>query len=254
MVMAFEQARSPKSENNIPTAARNDTAPSLDQQIKPVPIATTVEIPILMYHHIRDFVDQSDTIGTNLSVAPAKFADQLDSIENMGYTTTTFHEIQQGLIPQKPIILTFDDGYSNFYENAFPELKKRQMKAVSYVITGYDSSDYLSQERMKELDLYGIEIGSHTISHPDLTKISLEKLKLELTNSKSTLEQILGHDVISFCYPAGKQSSGVVSAVREAGYLYATTTKYGLGDFSSENLLLSRYRLNADTNIIGFLK
>ncbi|MFA6963608.1 MAG: polysaccharide deacetylase family protein [Patescibacteria group bacterium] len=256
-MLAFEQAQSLKSEVVNPTKseeATTTTAPSPDQRIEAAPVAMPTEIPILMYHHIRDFVDTSDQIGTNLSVSPAKFATQLELIKSKGYTTTTFEEIASGQAPSKPIILTFDDGYSNFFESAYPALKLEQMKAVAFVITGETSSDYMTETQIREINTNGIEVGSHTISHPDLTKISQEKVSLELKDSKIALEKILGHNIVSLCYPAGKENSEVVSTAREAGYFYAVTTKYGIGDLKSDNLLLSRYRVNADTNIAGFLK
>lgn len=216
-------------------------------------IPATTELPILMYHYIRDYNDSRDQIGVNLSVSPANFATQLDLINSRGYTTTTFAELDSGLKITKPIILTFDDGYQDFYDNAFPELRKRGMKAVCFIITDKDSKEYLTSSEISELSSYGIEIGSHTISHPDLSTISLARAQNEIVESKATLENIIGKPVISLCYPSGKYNENVVNLAKEAGYKYATTTNSGIGKFISP-LELNRYRVSSSSNIGAFIK
>ena len=211
-------------------------------------------IPILMYHHIRDFNDATDTIGTNLSVDPVTFAAQLDYIKSKGYHTVTFTDLESGNLPDKPVILSFDDGYENFYTNAYPALKSRDMKSVNFIITGSLADDYMTETQIKELSDNGFEIGAHTVSHPDLSTATSARAIREITVSKSTLETITGKKVISFCYPSGKYNPEVEKEVKDAGYLYATTTKGGLADLSTDTLELSRYRVNHDTNIESFFK
>ncbi|MFA4996236.1 MAG: polysaccharide deacetylase family protein [Patescibacteria group bacterium] len=213
-----------------------------------------LSMPVLMYHHIRDFSDPNDKIGTNLSVSPEKFAKQLDLIKNEGYTTITFNDLSTGNTPTKPIILTFDDGYENFYQNAYPELKKRGMIGTVFVIVNdIGKNDYLSEKEIKEINSNGIEIGSHTLSHPDLSTSSSSRAQEEISSSKKALESLIGNNVISFCYPSGKFSEETAQIVKETGYKYAVTTKSKLTTF--ENLFeLNRYRVNSDTSISGFLK
>ncbi|MEI7792328.1 MAG: polysaccharide deacetylase family protein [Candidatus Berkelbacteria bacterium] len=234
----------------VPVAAGTIATAKTDVQV----IQKNKTIPILMYHHIRTFNDPADTIGTNLSVDPSAFASQLDYIKAQGYTAITFYDLSQGSLPDKPVILTFDDGYENFYENAYPELKSRGMKAVSFIITGSMSGDYMTEAQIKELSDNGFEIGAHSISHPDLSTATLDRSTREITISKSTLETIIGKKVISFCYPSGKYNDAVEKEVKDAGYIYATTTKGGIANFSGDNLALSRYRVNHDTNIESFFK
>ncbi|MCX6808204.1 MAG: polysaccharide deacetylase family protein [Candidatus Berkelbacteria bacterium] len=251
-----------RKESKAPlTPVETDTL-SQDDMVKNTPITSLPNlvggqnrIPILMYHYIRDLNDPSDKIGTNLSVSPANFAKELGILQAHDYTTVTFEEIAQNpaLTVKNPIILSFDDGYEDFYTAAYPELKKHQMKAVSYVITGKVGGEYMTAAQIKEISDYGIEIGSHTISHPDLRTLNGQKLKSELTESKATLEAITGKTVISFCYPSGKYNDMVVAAVKNAGYLDATTTNPGLSNF--DNLFeLSRYRMNPTTELSGILK
>jgi peptidoglycan/xylan/chitin deacetylase (PgdA/CDA1 family) len=235
-------------QNNTPIATTNSTeAPSKSK-------LTNLKIPILMYHHIRSYNDPSDKIGTNLSVTPADLSEQLNLIQQRGYTTITFDDLANGNIPEKPIILTFDDGYSNFYQNAFPLIKSHKMKAVSFIITGYiGGSDYMTTEQIKEISDYGIEIGSHTISHPDLSTLSEKSSRSQIFDSKKTLENMLSKPVISFCYPSGKYTAETESLVKEAGYTFATTTKGGITTFG-DDFALNRYRVNNDTNISSYIK
>lgn len=210
-------------------------------------------IPIFMYHYVRDYSDTADPIGVNLSVSPKKLADQLDLLKKDGYTTITFNDLLTNNLPTKPVILTFDDGYKDFYQNAFPLFKERKMTAVSYVISDLlGKSQYMNSAETKLINDYGIEIGSHTLSHPDLTKISDNGVKSELSESKTALEAIIGKKIISFCYPSGKFSAIVEAEVKDAGYLYAVTTQTGVAKLNAP-YLLSRYRMNADTNISNFL-
>jgi len=210
------------------------------------------EMPIFMYHHIRDYDKKDDAIGFNLSVPPSSFSNQLDSMIEKGYTTVNFQDIENGNMPDKPIMLTFDDGYQNFYTNAYPELKKRNMKAVVFVISGFNSGDYLTREQILDLSQNNIEIGSHTISHPDLSIVSTEKAQNEISESKRMIESIIGKTILSFCYPAGKYNEKTIEAVRNE-YKYAVTTNPGVSTFEN-HFELNRRRVNNDTNINAYLK
>jgi peptidoglycan/xylan/chitin deacetylase (PgdA/CDA1 family) len=246
------------------TEARQEAEKTIDNPIAEAELKTPIvenaqpineipNIPILMYHYIRTVVDQNDTLGINLSVEPTKFAEQLDEIQKNGYETINFYNIEQGNIPTKPIILTFDDGYKDFYTTAYPELRKRNMTAVVYVIANNDGANYITTDQIREIADNGIEIGSHTLSHIDLSTANTTKASNEISQSKTRLESIIGKNVISFCYPAGKYTLETIEIVKGAGYKYATTTKSGIADFDGP-LELSRYRMNSDTNIKKYIK
>jgi peptidoglycan/xylan/chitin deacetylase (PgdA/CDA1 family) len=210
-------------------------------------------IPILMYHYIRVVTDPNDELGFNLSVTPDKFAKDLDYLQDRGYTTINFSDIENGNIPEKSIILTFDDGYEDFYRNAYPELKKRGMTAVSFIIVNKNSEGYMKREEIKELSDNGIEIGSHTLSHPDLSTLTKERAKKEITESKTKLEEIINRKVISLCYPSGKFTEETSDIAKEADYQFATTTKSGIGQFKTP-FSLSRYRMGPNTDISRLIK
>lgn len=214
---------------------------------------SSLNIPILMYHHIRDYTDPSDPIGVGLSVSTVKFTSQLDKIKDKGFHTITFNDIENGDIPSKPIILSFDDGYENFYQNAFPALKQRGMTAISYVISGKKDSNYMTENQIREISDAGIEIGDHTISHPDLSTLTEQKQRTEIFQSRDNLEKIIGKKIISFCFPSGKYNETTLALIKEAGFVFATTTKPGQAHFD-KLFELQRYRMNHDTNIDLYLK
>jgi peptidoglycan/xylan/chitin deacetylase (PgdA/CDA1 family) len=207
-----------------------------------------------MHHHIRIYNNPKDKIGDYLSIPPDKFKTELDLIEKLGYETVTFQDIVEHHIPPKPIMLTFDDGYEDFYQFAFPELQKRNMKAVIYLITSkLNTSDYMTTDQIKEMLPYHIEVGAHTVTHPNLTRLQERELTQEIEESKSFLEQLTGKPVISFCYPGGNYNPHVRSAVEKAGFLFATTTRRGDAYFEHP-FDLARDRINFDTIIEGYFQ
>lgn len=237
---------------SVDTTLSSEPKP-VNDEVKVTEVAQSVSLPIFMYHYIRVVADQSDAIGIGLSVTPERFASQLDTIIQKGYKTITFNDVASGNIPDKSIILTFDDGYQDFYTNAFPELKKRGMTAVVFIITDETSPNYMTSNEIKELADNGIEVGSHTLTHPDLSSASDQRANNEITQSKSKLEAITGKAIISFCYPSGKHSDSNIKTIETAGYKYATTTKSGRADFN-DPFLLNRYRITEDVNIGAYLK
>lgn len=224
---------------------------------QPLTVAKKIELtalPILMYHHIRVYKNAKDIVGQRLSVDPAHFAEQLDEIKKLGYQTVTFKDLADGNIPAKPIILTFDDGYRDVYEYAYPELLKRNMTAVFFIITDVIGDPaYMTSAQIQDLSKHDFEIGSHTLTHPGLALLKPDKQKTEIFDSKTKLEKLLGQPVISFCYPYGNYNDETVKLVKEAGYLYATTTKTGEAETQSP-FLLKRLRMPDAANTLNLLK
>lgn len=236
----------------LPTA----TIPTI---VKTAADLADLKLPILMYHHVRDQDDPKDSPGNFLTATTKQFSQQLDYIQKAGFTPVTFQELEQGIMPQKPIILTFDDSYIDFYKYAYPELKKRHLSAVIYVITGKLNTDkFMTSDEILELSKNKkIEIGSHTVTHP-IYKINLRTLndadlKKELVDSKNYLEKLTGIPVISFAYPAGKYNLHVRLAVKNAGYDFSVTVNPGYAPFK-EPLDLNRYQISKGIDISKFLK
>ncbi len=210
----------------------------------------SINVPILTYHYIRVNPDRNDRLGFALSVTPSDFAAQMDWLAQSGYHPITTEDLYLYLagaqsLPGKPVILTFDDGYADFYTTALPILRSHDFRAVSYVVSGFvGTSRYMTAAQVREADRSGIEIGSHTVNHADLANLSAAAVWSQLTQSKSFLEQVLGHPVVSFCYPSGRYTAAVASAVAAAGFHDATTTRFGYSYTLANRYVWSRLRIS----------
>jgi len=207
------------------------TSPPSPATLAPGPKAA--RIPILVYHYIRVNPDPRDGLGFSLSVTPANFAAQMDWLAQNGYHSVTTADLvaymngDRGL-PAKPIVLTFDDGYADFYTNAIPILRVHDFTAVSYVVSGFiGRPGYMTATQVVSAQGAGFEIGSHTVDHVNLTRQSNDGLRYQLSASKEALERLLKRPVTSFCYPYGKYGAREANAVAAAGYQDATSTLGG---------------------------
>lgn len=200
---------------------------------------------VYMYHYIRSGVDKTkDALGYNLSINPVDFEKQLQTLKNGGFQGVTVSNMVRGDASSKSIALSFDDGYSDFYTNAFPLLKKYGFTATVYVISSKDGGQYLSWDQIKELSSAGIEIGSHTVNHKGLDKLSIEDQRYEIFQSKKDIEEHLGKTISSFCYPSGKYNQNTEQLVKEAGYENAVTTKGGGYNLNEDHYILQRVRVS----------
>ena len=206
-----------------------------------------VRVPIVEYHYIRVNPIPSDRLGYNLSTTPAAFAAQLDWLVAHGYHTVTLADLRDYFalgvpLPARPVILTFDDGYRDFWDTAYPMLSARGMKAVAYIVPGFlNRRNYLTPAQVAGLDRTGmVEIGSHTVDHADLVAIPAAQRDVELTASRGALEQLLGHPVLDFCYPSGRFDPAVVAAVAAAGYESGTTEAPGTEHSWADRLTWTR--------------
>ncbi len=211
---------------------------------------------ILTYHRVNDIK------GDRLSVHPAEFEKQMEWLKSHGYAGVS---VQEGLLPSHrsdgriPITITFDDGYLDNYTNAFPVLKKYGFSATVYIITGSvrrDEKDrtYLSWDEIKEMQSAGIEIGSHTVSHPRLTSVNLSSAKQEIEQSKRAIEQKFGTACESFCYPGGMWNKEIVRLVRVSGYSNAATVMPGANLAGGDPYLLKRTEISGGDSLFEFKK
>lgn len=219
-------------------------APTLAAQ----PAVASLNVPILLYHY-----------------PPLDFAAQMDRLLAKGYTTIDLDTLTaalagQTLLPAKPVIITFDDGFASQWQ-AFEVLEARRMKATFYIINsgekshycigsgrrydqGYGCGDaYLSWDQVKRLDQSGlITIGSHTTDHLNLTSISSEELRFQMAASKAGLESFLGHPVRHFAYPYGSVNASTIAEARANGFITAVTTRPGAVHTYANILALARLR------------
>lgn len=186
------------------------------------------EVPILMYHHVGDPSDRSST-----NVSTEVFERQMEFLKIHGYNVITLEDLIGHIrlgqsIPWNTVTITFDDGYLDNFENAFPILKKMNFSATVFMITSnIGKENWLSEEDLKILESSGIAVGSHTVNHAFLPDISMEQVIKELRESRNRLEKILGHPVFLFSYPAGGVTKEVKVLLAKEGYKGAVSTNYG---------------------------
>jgi peptidoglycan/xylan/chitin deacetylase (PgdA/CDA1 family) len=232
-------------------------APVPDQIVPPG--RAQVRVPILEYHYIRVNPDPADKLGYNLSVTPADFTAQMDWLKASGYHAVDLNDLRayfqaRAALPSRPVVLTFDDGYKDFYTTAFPTLVDHGFKAVSYVVPGFlDNPRYMTVDQVREISIAGMEVAAHTMHHVDLTKASGPALNLEIQGSRNALEQIVGHPVLDFCYPSGMFNATVVAATEHAGFQSATTEIPGTGHSWADRLTWSRVRVPGGERIEQFI-
>jgi peptidoglycan/xylan/chitin deacetylase (PgdA/CDA1 family) len=223
---------------------------------------------ILMYHNIAHPPANGRLKG--LYVSPAMFRFQMWYLKVAGFAVVPLREIV-GLTgnssPHKKVVaLTFDDGYEDFYDNAFPVLKEYRFPATVFVVSDlvgatntWDADSLgirkrlMAWDRIRELSAHNIFFGSHTRTHPFLTRIGNDRAREEIYRSKKTIEEQAGSSVEAFCYPYGDCNDTVKNIVREAGYKVAVTTNRGSVHAGDDPLVLRRAFIRYNTHPLLFL-
>jgi peptidoglycan/xylan/chitin deacetylase (PgdA/CDA1 family) len=180
-------------------------------------------------------------------------------LDRHGYTSVTQRQLFNALmcgcqLGPKPIMITFDDGYRDVFFKASTTLLRLGLRATAYVITGRITradSSFLTWPLLRALEQRGIEIGSHTISHLDLTSVTDATAVHELVGSRLALERVLRHPVPWLAYPSGRFDAHVQSLAQRAGYTLAVTTHESSSQSATEPLALSRLRVLNSTGVRG---
>lgn len=202
-----------------------------------------LKIPILMYHSISD-LDPNN----GLLVPIKQFEEQMNFLKENGYTTMLLDEVVQafetGLVPEKPIAVTFDDGYMDNYTAAYPILKNNNQKATFFIITkGIDSGYYMGKSELLEMKSYGMGIENHTYDHREMNKLSYEEQMKSISTGKNDLYDKLGIENKFFCYPVGRFNNDTLSVLNELGITAAVTTRGGVANKADGMLTLDRVRI-----------
>ena len=212
-----------------------------------------------MYHRINVPPPTASPITRGLTVHPANFARQMRWLKRNGYRTVTQRQLFSALLRgrrlgRKPIMITFDDGYRDAFYKAAPVLSRLGMRATAYVISGRivnGDRTFLSWGLVRGLERQGVEIGSHTVFHRDLTQLSDREAFRELQRSRQALERGLCHPVQWLAYPFGAYDARVERLARRAGYVLAVTTQAGALHSASRALALRRLRVLDSTGVRG---
>ncbi|MFL5899401.1 MAG: polysaccharide deacetylase family protein [Solirubrobacterales bacterium] len=218
-------------------------------------VHTQSPVPVLMYHVIA--APPSSAQLPELYVGPKTFDRQVEALEKKGYTGVSLNQVYDawfkgGELPEKPVVVSFDDGYRSQYVYARPELRKLGWPGVLSAIAGRIGRPgaELSNQMVQTMVNDGWELDSHTINHVDVSQASGVDLQREVAGSRRILQQRFHQPVNFFCYPSGRYDAEAEQAVRAAGYLGATTTDEGLAS-KSEMYTLKRIRVNGSDGVSG---
>ena len=222
-----------------------------------------LSVPILMYHSIADEDETGMHAYYRTTTIPSVFALHMKYLHDNGYTTINLPEavsvLQNGVATRKYAVITFDDGYADFYSHAFPTLKCWGLTATVFLPTAYIGTapmqfrgkDCLTWQEIRDLRRSGISFGSHTVTHPQLASLQASAVESEIVNSKQTIEQNLGESVDSFAYPFAfpDENSSFVQMLRNmlvaAGYRQGVSTRIGVARQQEDRYSLRRLPMNS---------
>lgn len=218
------------------------------------PPGSEIQVPILVYHHI-----DNDNISERYNIFPEDFAEQMSILTLYGYSTITISDLvnviqEGGELPARPIILTFDDSNLSVYENAYPIMRSHGFVGVAYVVANrLHAENYINTDQLKELIAAGWEVGSHSMTHADL---SLDRTIVndEVLRSKQVLEEQLGVTIETFAYPYSHFKAYIASRVQVYGY----TSAVGVGDKTFHNMnniyYLPRLEVSGRYDLLEFIE
>ena len=238
----------------FPRPVRFDQAPPPLKLPQPLP-DRVLHVPILLYHRVS-----AEVAGLpGLTVSPTDFEAEMAWLHGAGFHAITqlqlFDALEHGaVLPTRPVMITFDDGYRDVLWNAAPVLHRLHMPATVYVITArIDDGDpsFLSWPELAHLRALGFDIGSHTVHHTDLTAVPSLTAYTELWRSRRELERRLGGRVQWLAYPLGHADERVAKLAAAAGYVLAMTENDGVAQRAREPLLLDRERVLPTTGVAG---
>lgn len=193
---------------------------------KAVSVETDIIVPVLMYHHIRYAQSGFTAREVAYSVSPPEFERHMKRLHDEGFhpiSLKTFWDalrMRPDILPERPVLLTFDDGHKSHLQTAYPVLKKYGFPATFFIYTdGMELNGYMDEDMLKELaEDSNMSIASHTLSHAALTRLGEAGREQELVESKALLEQIIQQPVTAVSYPYGAYNETIAKGTAAAGY------------------------------------
>jgi peptidoglycan/xylan/chitin deacetylase (PgdA/CDA1 family) len=224
-----------------------------------------VRVPILMYHRISDCDESTIHPYYRTATAPAVFAQHMRFLHENNYVSVSLSEAAAGIVASnpdnngRPIVITFDDGYEDFYTHAFPILSQCGFSATVFLPTAFigdtnrrfKNAQCLTWNQVRKLQVAGVHFGSHTVTHPKLQTLAQKDIEDELRHSKEKIEEELGSPVRSFAYPYAFPETNDVFKQRlrellnEAGYENGVSTIVGTADRRSDKFFMKRLPMNS---------
>jgi len=217
-------------------------------------------IPILAYHDI----DPGFRPGS-LNVTAHQFESQMRYLKAEGFETVSLPDVVEGKVPERSVVLTFDDGYDGVWRHALPVLSRCGFSATVFIVTGFVGRSsrwdlnlrwlggrHMDWDAVRDLDQAGLDIGSHTATHPNLSAVGGPRVDSELRESRSCLEDFLGRPVTLLSYPFGRYNDSVREAAGRAGYCFACTIRPRRGDPADDAFSLKRFCIRSIDSLRDF--
>jgi peptidoglycan/xylan/chitin deacetylase (PgdA/CDA1 family) len=225
-------------------------------------------VPILMYHSVAE--DGPPELAP-YRISPQAFREQMRYLRRHGYHSVTIEDwgnclAAQRPLPGRPVILTFDDGYKDFIENAWPILERADFQATLFVVTervghvaDWDPAvsrplTLLSWRDLRELQAKGVEIGSHSASHKDFSAISVDQVLAEGQRAREKLQEKLGSQAKMIAFPWGRGDEEVRRTLARCGYTFGLTTWGGHSTLADDPMNLPRIEIFGDDDIVTFAR
>jgi peptidoglycan/xylan/chitin deacetylase (PgdA/CDA1 family) len=220
----------------------------------------SAKVPILMYHYISTLPADADKYRLDLSVAPEDFESQLKYLADNGYHTVSLYDVYNDLstgaaLPAQPVVLTFDDGYRDAYDFAFPLLTKYGFTGTFFIVSEFidkADSDYLTWPMIQEMSAAGMSIESHSRSHIDLRGRSFQDLVWQLLGPIESITAYTGKRPHFFCYPSGRYDDAVMRVLKSVETWAAVTTQYGANETLSNAMTWPRIRVHGGATAKDF--
>jgi peptidoglycan/xylan/chitin deacetylase (PgdA/CDA1 family) len=204
-----------------------------------------------MYHYISDPPADADIYRVDLSVSPSRFESHLKYLKENGYQAITLDELLDFLttgkpLPEKPVVLTFDDGYVDNYASAFPLLQKYGMVGHFFIITDFVNekrAEYMTWPQIEEMSAAGQRFGSHSRNHPDLKGKSADYLVWQALGGMEAIQEHLGYHPRWISYPAGSYDARTKAVYKSAHYWGGLSTEQGMTHTTDRIFDLQRVRV-----------
>jgi peptidoglycan/xylan/chitin deacetylase (PgdA/CDA1 family) len=250
-----------------PAASAPPPAPTPFFESPGTPQTQQFDVPILQYHRVLDY-DAALAAGADTAVSTQAFADEMAYLACAGYTSMTVTQLLAAIdgdiaLPERPVVITFDDGYLEHYTSVYPIMRQHGQLGSFAIVTDFIGSGemYMTWDQVREMSGFGMEMMSHTVSHVSLGSVEPEEARAQIEDARAIITEQTGRDVTSFVYPAGEpfrtgdgeQQAMVMQMLEDTGHRAGLLAGwYNITQDPHAPFQLQRLRVTGDMGIETF--